>query len=330
MDHKDDDDDDDGNSDISEITFQGFSGISSSIWSLSDNSEHTSIDSDYDHTSSCGTDSSLNSLSSVHSNVSAQNDASIQGTPLDSEPHIENNGNSEPNEISEHSKPHIDNSGYSKFIENYEHSNLQSLENYFKSEGPEVDQEKSGQLKSIADSVDSNILGERKKDKQILVTKNYSTTRPLNGKGPRNIKRNTGTNTVKSESNPEITNLINPLHKDNLAVSKQEDIDPSKISPEEAFGEMEDILLESLQINPEVIDNDTSQHEFTIHSIENISKIIDDASEYKRIKLRISTASDSLVDYSNGLSMEDAVIINLYLASVARGMLPFIKGGGKY
>ena len=329
MDHKndDDDDDDDGNSDISEITFQGFSGISSSIWLLSDNSEHTSSDSDCDHTSSCGTDSSLNSLSSVHSDVSAQIDTSIQGTPLDSEPHIENNGNSEPSEISEHSKPHIDNSGYySKLIENNEHSNLHSLENYFKSEGPEVDQEKSGQLKSIADSVDSNILGERKKDKQILVTKNYSTTRPLNGKGPRNIKRNTGTNTVKSGSNPEITNLINPLHKDDLAVSKQEDMDPSKILPEETFGEMEGILLESLQINP---DNDASQHEFTIHSSENISKSIDDVSEHKRIKLRISTTSDSLVN-SNGLSIEDAVMINLYLASMARGMLPSIKGGGKY
>ena len=331
MDHKNVDDDNDSNSDISEINFQGFSGISSHIWSISDNSECTSVDSECDHTISCATDFSLNSLSPVHSYVSAQNDTSIQGNPLDSESHIENNGNSEPNGNSEHSKPHIDDSGYSKLFENNEHSNLHSLENNSKSEGPEVDQEKHGQLKSIEDSVDSNILVEIKKDKQISVAENHPATRPYmhNGKGPRNTKRNTRTDTVKSGNSPEVTNLINRIHKDDLAVSKQEDMDPSKISPEEAFQEMQGILLESFQINPEANDNETSRHEFTILLSENISKSIDDASVYKRIKLRILTTDDSIVDYSNDLSMENAVMINLYLASMAHGILPFIKEGGK-
>ena len=321
MDHKNDDDDDDGNSDISEINFQDFSGISSSVCSLCDNSEHTSIDSDYDHTSSCDTYPSLNSLSSVDSDISAQNDTPIQGTPLDSEPHIENSGNSEPNGISEHSKPHIDDSGYSKCIKNNEHSNLHILENNSEFEGPEVvDQEKHGQLKSIEDSVDSNILDEIKKDKQISVTENHPATRPHmnNGKGPQNTKRST----VKSGDKVEVIKLFK---KHELGFSMQEDMDPNKISPKE---EMEGILLGFLQIHLEA--NNTSQHEFSIHSSENISKIINDDLEYKRIKLRISTTSDSLVDHSNNLSIEDAVMINLYLASMARGMLPFIKGGSKY
>ena len=180
----DDENNDDGNIETSSQT--------SSIWLVSDNSEHTSI---YDHTSSCGSDSSFNSLSSFQSDISAQNDTSIQGSPLESEPHIEN-GNSEP---SEHSKPHIDNSGYSKLFKNNEHSNMHSLENNSKSEGPEVDQEKCGQLKSNEDSVDSNILDEIKEDKQIPVARNYPAHMNNNGKGPHITKRNTGTGTV---SNP--------------------------------------------------------------------------------------------------------------------------------
>ena len=307
---REDQSDDDGDSDIFEVdSFGTCSGISSSTWSLSDSSEHTtstdSTDNDHD-LNSLGMNSSVHSLSSIQSDLSVQNiSGSNQGTSLDSEPHNENNDNSElittTNDLNCLSKKGIS----------------------FNTEGPEADKKKD----QSQNTVDSNILDESKnKDMQLSLTTSDLFAVP-NNKGSQNIERNAGT-TVKPRNSKEVTNDVNPMHPgayDSVAPKQVVDIDIQDLS------KICETTVENDKVEVQVppADEANSQNEITDINLSDIlHKSIDDDSKCKKIKLIVRDSA-----FENNLSSLDSADLgdtsdDIKIKSTARTisqLLEFVK-----